>query len=65
MQALDERVKFISECHLSNETALLDRSALPDKIGPRSMSDIMPSLRGFTFTESPVQPTLRDLYTSQ
>ena len=65
VQALDERVQFFQQCHISNETALVDKSIMIDKNGPRSLCDILTTLGTFSFTESPVQPSLRDLYTSQ
>ena len=61
VQALDERVKFFQDCHISNETALLET----DRTGSKSLCDILTTLGSFQFTESPVRPSLRDLYTSQ
>lgn len=65
IQALDTRANFFRECHLSNESVLIEKTHMGERNNLRSACDIMVNLGNFSFCESPVQPALRDLYTSQ
>lgn len=53
-------MKRIKALHVSLESELINSK---DTI--KSISDIIPGLGFYDFSESPVQPVLRDLYTSQ
>jgi hypothetical protein len=61
MGALNKRVQFFPKNYVSHESELLKEN-LPV---PRSITQIFPMLGSYSVGESPVQPELRDLYTSQ
>jgi hypothetical protein len=58
---VDSRVKFFQSHHLSLEPELIKLATDPIK----SIADIASGLGTYFFSESPVQPNLRDLYTTQ
>ncbi len=60
MQVIEDRIKLIQGLHFSLESEL----AKPGE-QIKTVSDIMNGLGMYLYTESPVQPNLRDLYTVQ